>query len=361
MRDLSDEPIGRAIYDAIDDLRQPSDHVLASAMPAVRSTPQNRRPPRLVLGFAAALAGVLAIALIGVMTFRNSQPQPAVTSPTCTLPVLSDFGSGLLSYPSLIFTPANVPAAQATAYDTFNHAWYATVPEGISPDGRLIALHDNLKGDEATMTLETATGQVLYARDYVFRILGWSQDGSLIFTTSDTDRLAMVSANGTNFRYIDPVGYGADVWRFARGNSVWGVTAGSVNDTQHRMFVVRLDLGSGAVTDWYGFVPGSFNDSGGGIILGLTGDGYPIVPELLNDAVAGVAVIRHPTVVTPIHLGGADHRSANFWPYHAFGDGGGVWLATYDGELYRSVDGGPLLVAQPKNGMHVYALAGRCE
>ncbi len=360
MSDVRDQAVRQAIYEAIDDVRQPSDHLLAAAMDAVRSAPQQRRSPRLFVSLAATVAGVIVLALIGVVTFRTTQPQRPATSPSCSVPVLSDFGSGLLSYPSLNFTPANLPAARATAYDKFNHQWYATVPEGISPDGRLIALHDNVKGNKATMTLETSTGRVLYSRDYVFRILGWSQDGSLIFTTTDTDRLAMVSANGTNFRYIDPLGFGGDTWRFARGNSVWGVTAQTLNDPQHRIFVVHLDLVSGAVTDWFGLVPGSFNDSGGGIVLGLTADGYPIVPQLLSDPVAGVAVIRQPNVATAIHLEDGGTTSSNFWAYHAFGDDQGIWLTTYDGELFRSVNGGAFVLAQPQNGMHVFALAGRC-
>lgn len=360
---MTDRLLPDSITDALDEIRQPSEHLLATSMLAVRSTPTRRRQsPVLAVPLAALVVVAIVLALIGVVALRGARPQVEVApAGSCSVPVLSDFGSGLLHYPSATFSPSGLPAAQATAYDQANHRWYATVPRGISPDGRLVALRDNLKGDKATMTLETASGHVLYSRDSVNQILGWTNDGRLVFSTIDTDRLATVSSSGTGFAYIDAVGYGGDTWRFAAGSSVWGVTPQSVDDPEHRIFIVRLDLNTGAVSRWFALVPGSFNDSGGGIVLGLTADGYPVLPEPLSDPSPGIVVVRQPNVATPIHVQSAtDTVTSNFWPFHAFGDANGIWLTTYDGELYRSLDGGAFKLLSPTNGMHVFGFAGGC-
>src|SRR5438270_2278277 len=201
-------------------------------MRAVRSAPTRRwQFPAFAVPIAAVVVVAIVLGWIGVVTLSGARPHVQVApAASCSLPVLSDFGSGSLHFPSAAFSPSGLPAAQATAYDQANHRWYATVPQGISPDGRLIALHDNLKGHNATMTLESTSGQVLYSRDSVNQILGWTHDGRLVFSTVDNDRLATVSSSGTGFAYIDPVGYAGDTWRFAMGTSVWGVTGGSVDD-----------------------------------------------------------------------------------------------------------------------------------
>jgi hypothetical protein len=359
---MTDRLLADSITDALEEIRKPSEHLLATSMRAVRSTPINQRRSPALVPIAALVVVATVLALIGVVTLSRALPQvQEAPSGSCSVPVLSDFGSGLLHYPSATFSWSGLPAAQATAYDEANHRWYATVPEGISPDGRLVALHDNVKGHNATMTLETASGQVLYTRDSVNRILGWTNDGRLVFSTIDTDRLATVSSSGTGFAYIDPVGYAGDTWRFAMGTSVWGVTPQSFDDPQHRIFVVKLDLNTGAVSRWFALVPGSFNDSGGGIVLGLTADGYPVLPGSLSDASPGIVVVKQPNVATPIHVQSAtDTITSNFWPFHAFGDAKGIWLTTYDGELYRSLKDGPFKLVSPANGMHVFAFAGGC-
>jgi hypothetical protein len=266
----------------------------------------------------------------------------------------------LLSFPSGTFRPARLPAAAATAYDPATHTWLATEPQGVSLDGKLVALLDNKKGDKQTLRLETSSGKLLYSRDLVMRILGWSSDGSLLVTTVDAPaRLLRISRDG-RAAWIDPLSNATTMWSFAAGQYVWGVALPYPGPPQGRM-VVRLDLATGTVTDWYAMLPGSFNDSGFGPILGLTSDGYPIVPDLNTDSQAGVLAITAPQAPTPIHIANWPDSPSSFGPSDAISDAHGIWLTTTDGQLYWSSGSADLQLVKVVGSVPVYAFAGVCS
>jgi hypothetical protein len=115
------------------------------------------------------------------------------------------------------------------------------------------------------------------------------------------------------------------------------------------------------VEDWFQFPADSVNDSGGGPILGLTYDGYPVLPQPKSDVRSAVRVIAAKGVASEVQVGSGDETSTSlFSPLHAIGDSSGLWVTTTDGELYRAIATGPLnRVGLPAN-VHAYAFGGGC-
>jgi hypothetical protein len=354
------------VVDAIDEIRRQPRDLLEDSMSAVRAERKGEVVPRFAALVAIAIAVAMIAVLAGVASLRRGVAPPAPARPParsviCQLPLLTDQGSGLLALPSGAFHPAGVPDVAATAYDQFTHKWLPTQPEGVSPDGKLVAILDNTKGHNLAFRLETTSGKLLYSRDQVMRILGWSSDGSLMVTTvNPATRLLRISPDGTRADWIDPIGYQQiTMWSFATGQYVWG-TALPYPDPNQQRIVVRLDLVTRTVTNWYAMPVDSFNDSGGGPILGLTSDGYPIVPQLKTDSQPAVYVIRSKDTATPIYIAGNRMTASNFWPFHAISGRYGTWVATTDGALYRSSDTSHLQWVELANSMHVFAFGGSC-
>jgi hypothetical protein len=357
---MNDDFHRQRIVAAIDDVRRPGPDLLSRSMAAVESHTKAHRSPRL----AVAIGIVLSIAIVAglVVTGRAHQILPRPTSPakqsgqvvlpgvSCTLPVRTGLGPGLLSFPSGTFAPAGLAAAQATSYNPLSRTWYAGEPEGISPDRRLVATVDQTKGGKLTLRLQGINGRVLYTRDWVMKVLGWAA-GSLFVTTVDTDQLLRISPDGAVVTPIIVRDYAGDAWRFAANNAVWGVGSSKV---------VRWDVGSGEVSEWYGLQPNLENNSGGGPIFGLTQAGFPIVPDLVTDSRAGVLAITAPGHVTPMYVADTQLLPISFWPLHANSDSFGTWLTTRDGDLYWSAGGADLFLVRLSNGPHVFSFAGAC-
>jgi hypothetical protein len=354
------------VVDAIDAIRRPPRNLLEDSMSAVRAERKGSVVPRFAALVAIAIAVATIALLVGVASLRRGVAPPVPARPPagsviCSLPLLTDQGSGLLALPSGAFHSAGVPDVAATAYDQFTHKWLPTQPEGVSPDGKLVAILDNTKGHNLAFRLETSSGKLLYSRDQVMRILGWSSDGSLLVTTvNPAARLLRISPDGTTADWIDPVGYQQiTMWSFAAGQYVWGMAL-PYPDPNRQRIVVRLDLVTRTVTNWYAMPVDSFNDSGGGPILGLTADGYPIVPQLKTDSQPAVYVIRSKDNATPIYVGGSRMTASNFWPFHAVSGRYGTWVATTDGALYGSSDTSHMQRVELSNSIHVFAFGGSC-
>jgi|GEM_PF-2412393 len=354
------------IVEAIDDIRRPPGHLVAASMSAVRAERSRHTNPN----FASAAAVLITAAVIAVLvvasTLRhaaNSRPatQPRIGGSVCSIPVRTDQGPGFVELPSGLFRPAGLPAASATAYNPATHKWLPTDPQGVSPDGKIVALLDNAKGHNQTLRLETSTGTLLYMRINVMRILGWSSDGSLMITTVDFPaRLLKIAADGRHAEWIDPVGNETTMWSFARGQYVWGVALPYQDPDQHRE-VVRLDLATNSVSDWYAMLPDSFNDTGYGPILGLSSDGYPIVPQLKTNSRSAIYVIRSKDAPTPVYVSSGDEMTPNlFWPEDASDGKSGLMITTTDGELYASLDSTGLSLVQVPNSVRVYSFAAGC-
>ena len=354
------------IVEAIDEIRRPPGHLVAASMSAVRADRIRHTNPRFAGAVAVLITAAVIAVLIGASTLRHtatSRPatQPPIGSSVCSIPVGTDQGPGFVELPSGVFRPAGLPAASATTYNSATHKWLPTEPQGVSPDGKIVALLDNAKGHNQTLRLETSTGTLLYTRINVMRILGWSSDGNLLITTVDYPaRLLKISADGRHADWIDPVGNETATWSVARGQYVWGVALPYPDPDQHRE-VVRLDLATNAVSDWYAMLPDSFNDSGYGPILGLSSDGYPIVPQLKTDSRSAIYVIRSKDTPTPVYLSSGDEMKPNlFWPEDALDGKSGLMVTTTDGELYASLGSTGLNLVQVSNFVHVYSFAGGC-
>jgi hypothetical protein len=363
---MSETPIREEIVEAIDDIRRPPGHLVAASMSAVRADRSRHTNPNFAGAVAVLITAAVIAVLIGVSTLRHtatSRPssQPLTVGSVCSIPVGTDQGPGLVELPSGVFRPTGLPAASATAYNPATHKWLATEPQGVSPDGKIVALLDNAKGHNQTLRLETSTGTLLYLRINVMRILGWSSDGSLMITTVDSPaRLLKIAADGRHADWIDPVGNETTMWSFARGQYAWGVALPYPDADQHRE-VVRLDLATNSVSDWYAMLPGTFNDGGYGPIPGLTSDGYPIVPQLKTDSRSAIYVIRAKDTPTPVYLSSGDEMKPNlFWPEDAVDGKSGLMVTTTDGELYASLGSTGLSLVQVSNSVHVYSFAGGC-
>jgi hypothetical protein len=365
---MNEEVMREEVIDAIDEIRLPPRDVLGAAMATIRAGRQRQRFIGLGAGVVAA---VLAISIIGVLLAvgpagRSVARQPAGTRSSiyvvCSVPVRTDRGMGFVAVPSGAFTPAGPIPSNATTYNPTTKKWLVTETSGISPDGKLVALYDNLKGHNQTLQLETSAGQILYTRENVFRILGWASDDSLLVTTVDYPaRLLKISADGERTDWVDPTEIATIIWSFASGRYAWGYAIPNVNQQPGKM-IVRLDLATGNVTDWYRLTP-SFNDAGYGPILGLTTDGYPIVPQPKSDARGAVYVIRTQNIASPISIGEADATTAaDFWPIDSVSSSSGVFLiTTLDGRLYWSHDGGDLSPLPLAPDLHVYSFGGSCR
>jgi len=369
---MNEEIARQQVTAALDDIRRPSPTLLSASMAAIASKRSRTQPTWMV----SAAAVLLAVAIVGGLLAanaarrgsQNSAIDPnqsgleAIPGMHCTLPVTTDQGPGLITFPSGTFRPARLPAATATAYDPTTHRWLATQPQGISPDGKLVALLDIKKGGNQTLRLETSSGKLLYSHDLVMRILGWSSDGSLLVTAVDPDtktpRLLRISSGG-HAGWFDPLSNATTMWSFAAGQYVWGVALPYPGPAQARM-IVRLDLATATIANWYAMSTGSFNDSGFGPILGLTVDGYPIVPDLNTDSQAGVVAITAPQVPAPIHIGNWPLSASSFWPAHAISDAHGMWLTTTDGQLYWSSGGSDFRLVKVFGSVAVDSFAGVC-
>jgi hypothetical protein len=363
---MSESLINQDVVDAIDEIRTPPTSVIPSVMASIHSEPFGSRAPRI----ATAIAVVLTIGVVSVLFAAASNRNVTKVGPsrsaqtgsaTCELPVHTDQGSGLLMYPSGGFVPVSLPTAAAIAYNPATRSWLATQPQGVAPDGKLVALLNNKKGGKQTLRLETSSGKLLYSRDLVLRILGWSLDGSLFVTTVDAPaRLLRISRDGRP-EWIDPLANEMTMWAFVGGHYAWGVAVPYPDPLGERV-VVRLDLTTAAVTDWYAMLPDSFNDSGYGPILGLTSDGYPIVPQLKTDSQSAVYVIRSKDTVTPLYVSSGDELTPSlFWLEDATGGSNAIWVTTTDGELYRSSGPGTLERVNLPNGLHVLSFGGSCH
>lgn len=363
---MNESLVTQEIVDAIDEIRRPPHNLLVASMAAVRSERRRRPAPHLAALVAASITIAIIATLVGVSALRNgttkpSQSQAPLTS-GCQLPVRTDQGPGLLETSSGIFHPAGLAAASATAYNATTKQWLPTEPQGISPNGRVVALLDQKAGHHLSLRLQTSGGRVLYSRENVMRILGWMSDGSLLVTTVDYPaRLLKISADGRSSTWLDPSGNETVMWSFASGRYAWGIALPYPDPDQHRE-VVRLDLDTGTVSDWYAMRPESFNDSGYGPILGLTTDGFPIVPQLKTDTKAGVYVIRSKDVPDALFVASGDEISPSvFWPEDAVAAGGGLWVTTTDGELYGSAGAGGLRLVPVANSLHIYSFGGGCS
>ncbi|MGH7759888.1 MAG: hypothetical protein ACREOY_00515 [Candidatus Dormibacteraceae bacterium] len=363
---MSESLIRKDVVDAIDEIRKPPTAVIPAVIAAIHLEHSNSKAPRIATAIAVVLTIGVVSALFAVASFRNantagSSRSVQAGSATCELPVRTDQGPGLLMYPSGSFRPASLPAAAATAYNPATHSWLATEPQGISPDGKLVALLDNKKGHKQTLRLETSSGKLLYSRDLVMRILGWSSDGSLLVTTVDAPaRLLRINRDGRT-DWIDPLSNATTMWSFAAFQYVWGVAL-PYPDAHPERVVVRLDLLTRTVTNWYAMPLDSFNDSGGGPILGVTSDGYPIVPQLKTDSQSAVYVIRSKDTAIPLYVSSGDEMTPSlFWPSDATSGSKGTWVTTTDGELYRSSGAGSLELVNLQSGLHVLSLGGTCR
>jgi hypothetical protein len=362
---MNENLIAPEIIEAIDEIRRPAPNLLAGSMTAVRASGRRSKVPTFTAAIAAGIAAAVIVAFVGAASLRNAamtreSVRPQIGLPSCTLPVRTDQGPGLLAIPSGTFRSAGLPASQATAYNPATHSWLPTQPEGVSPDGKLVAILDNKKFHNSTLQLQKSTGQVLYSRDHVMRILGWSSDGNLLVTTVDAPtRLLRISRDGTGADWVDPLSNTWTTWSFVAGQYVWGV-AMPYPDPEQRRIVVRLNLATRAVDDWYAMRPDSFNDNGYGPIFGLTSDGYPIVPQTKSDARSAVFVIRAKDSPTPISVAsGGEVTPSAFWPEDAVGDKHGIWVTT--GELYWSSGTSELQPVKVPASLHIYSFGGSCN
>lgn len=364
---MNEEFVRREIVAAIDEIRKPAPHLLQASVGAARRERHRQGRPRFTVLLATGVAmavvmGSLGAVLIERASTRHFNAPISAGPPSCVLPVRTDEGTGLLTLPAGTFTATSAAAAQATAYNPRTHTWWATEPEGISPDGRYVALHDNAKGHRATLTLVSVDGAVLYKRDYINLILGWSAQGQLLVSTIDTDKLLSISPETRKDRVIEAPTLEGSYWRFASGNSVWGVTPGRPDDPSHRLEVVRLDLKTGSVDQWYTMPAGSFNEAGGGPILGLSPDGYPVVPQPSSDSRSAVLLLRAPNVATRVLIGSGDEMTpSSFRPLHAISGGSSMWVTTVDGELYSWLAAGEMHLVHVQQGLYIYAFGGVCS
>jgi hypothetical protein len=364
---MNDDGIRSDIVDAIDEIRAPAGNVVNASMAIIRAGKADRRFSSLAATALAIMITVsLVVVLLAVGATRRSPTAPRLSAnpPTnaaiCRIAVRTDRGPGLISVPSGTYETAGPLPSGATTYDPATKRWVATDKQGVSPDGKLVALLDNLKGHNQTLRLESSDGRVLYTRDYVMRILGWAADGSLLVTTVPfPDRLLRISADGTATDWVVPATNFTIVWTFALGHFAWGVALPSPNEPPHKV-IVRLDLTTREIVSWYAMVDGSFNDTGYGPILGLTADGWPIVPQLSKDPTAGVYELRDKNVATPVRVSGS-LTATNFWPVDAVGSPGGIAVATQDGDLYWASKGSALMQVHLAKDLHVSSFGGNCQ
>ncbi|HEY1419256.1 MAG TPA: hypothetical protein VGG90_00940 [Candidatus Dormibacteraeota bacterium] len=365
---MNESLIKEQVIEAIDEIRRPAPHLLASSMARVRAQTSPRTAPRFAAYVAVFIAVAVVTVLVGVPALRHAMaphtasPVPGVDA-ACSLPVRTDQGPGILEFPTAVFHPAGLPAATATAYNPATHKWLPTEPQGISADRQRVALLDTAAGHNLAFQLETADGKLLYSRQNVISILGWSSANAVLVTALDPAgraRLLQISGDGRQTKWIDPLSNATTTWSFVAGHYVWGVALPYPDPDQHRE-VVRLDLATGAVIDWYAMMPGSFNDSGGGPILGLTPDGYPIIPQLKSDSQSAVYVLRAKDTPTVVEVTSGDEIATSmFWPLQAIGGATGIWVTTSDGELYRSTGRAGLQLVAVANTLHIYSFGGSC-
>jgi hypothetical protein len=360
---MNEDLVRQDIIQALDDIRQPAENLVRSSIAAVRADRNRPVVPRLAGVIGVVITAAVIAAMIGTASFKHSAP-PSVAERsatlTCALPVGTDQGPGLLMFPSGGFRRAEAPAGTSTAYNSTTRNWLATEPQGVAADGNLIALLDNTKGGGQRLRLETAGGKLLYSRDGVMRILGWRSTGILLVTTVDAPaRLLQISQDGRE-DWIDPLSNATILWRFVAGKYVWGVRL-PYSDPQLRI-IVRLDLMSKAVTDWYSMQTSAFNDSGAGPILGLTLDGYPIVPQANTDSRSAVYGIWSKDAATAFYVSGGDEVTPSvFWPLDAISGTAGIWVTTSDGQLYHSSGTSTLDPVKLPTGLHVLSFAGNCK
>jgi len=278
---------------------------------------------------------------------------------TCTLPVRTDKGPGLLSFPTGAFSQAGVSAQRGRAYSATTGQWLPTEPAGVSTDEQRLATLDSTKGGTSTLQLLDRKGNVLFTRPRVRSIVGWAA-GELYITTSDTDQLLRISTDGRSTTAVTTAGFPGDAWYVAAKDAIWGMAPDPGDKQTHALAVIRFDINSQLVSVWSRLQPDSTGSTSGSIV-GLTSTGKPIVADLSDRSRPTIRIVTAQRTATQIYPGGG-RTDAALRPLHAMGDAHGIWLTTVDGELYASAGG--LTTLQRINvpgGQHVYAFGGPCN
>jgi hypothetical protein len=316
----------------------------------------------------AAIGTVVVVNHNGSLISANAGPSSkqlplisSVLSVKCTLPVRTDNGPGLLSFPSGAFSAAGVSAQEGRTYSASTRNWLPAEPAGVSTDERSLAVLDSTKGGSSSLQLRDREGTVLFTRPRVRSVVGWA-GGSLYFTTSDTNQLMTISADGRSSSAVTTPGFAGDAWSVASNDAIWGLAVDPADKQTHALGVIRFDTNSGTLAFWSRLRPDSSGSTSGSVI-GLTSHGTPIIADLSDRSRTTIQIVTAPGTAVEIYPagGGADPALR---PLHAMRDSNGsIWLTTVDGQLYASVGAGlPTLQRVPLlGGQHIYAFGGPCN
>jgi len=276
----------------------------------------------------------------------------------CTLPVRTDQGPGLLTFPSGAFSASGLNAATGRAFDAHAKRWLGTEPRYIDAANGEAAFLDTAKSGKMTLSLRDASGRQLFTRDLVRSVVGWVH-GNLYVTTTNPDRLLKISGDGQAADFVDTP-YAGDTWYIASNDALWGIAPAADPAQKGYLSVVQFDVRSNAVTPWYTLQP----DSAGltrAAIIGADTFGRPILADLSATTRAGVYIVSAPGHVRTIYLADKFAQASLRRPMDALSDGTGTWVTTVDGKLIRVDSAGTLMQVAPAGGMHIYDFGGSCN
>lgn len=280
----------------------------------------------LVLAAALTVSGpelVVAIAPQGI-------PEPAVPSGSatprdlCRLPVVTQAGNGFVTYPGAVYTPdpSGQPALPTPnqlgpgandgfAYDSVFSRWLPVMPSLGSPDGTHYVFVDS-NADLSTVDVRTGlVTQLTEVGTGAWHPVGWQAAGIYAIQATAAGPhpgLWLVPYPSGKPKQVTDRGY----WQAVGPGAAYG-TMESIPPPDTSIAIVRLDLASGAITDWF-YQAGQRAPW----IAGFDRVGAPVIQQSV--AVYLVTAALKPLVITP------STKTTT-----AFGDSWGIWLGSNDG------------------------------
>jgi len=326
----------------------------------------------LLLTACAAGGSAAASPSPGASASAAASPSPAALS--CRLPIVRGVGSGgFLNLPAATFS---VDPASQTGYDWPLGKWLPAFYNEISPDGSRYAfgeipsvpsppstpipgrIHvvDAASGSERIAVVPSTSTVVTIQPEgiYVNRVTPASDDAPQRLGLVDPTTLAyrQVTTDDRFWSVVGPgVAYAVDLDASDPDKPFVAFRRGGNR-------VVRLDLGTGAISTWY-YAPGNFI-----WILGLDAGGLPIVGQATKTSYSVVLT----AIRTVIYWGSAGVPPGSTAPVRlpepdapfkvAISDSHGVWIASRSGAIWLYRSGALTMIA--RLGFTEPGLAGAC-
>jgi hypothetical protein len=232
-----------------------------------------------------------------------ADPTSAVTLPTPS--------SGASPYPGGGYGPGYGPGYTGLTYDRAFSRWLPVSYTAVSPDGSRYAF----SATDGIYVVNVATGvETELGEGHPWNIAGVEAEG--VYTTIPNQAGLWLLPYSGQAKQITTAGF----WTLASSGAAYGMSTSAVPQGVPNT-IIRVDLKTGTVTDWF------TRQGGQGTVVGFDAHGNPLilVNYFVNQGGNDVWIVTGPDTSTPI-FGSTEQLSTSGTPV---ADSHGIWFPMY--------------------------------